>query len=438
MIIFDYKNILPFISENEIKKYEHKAKWARKSLLTKSGAGNDYLGWIKYPQMINHEFIDEILIAKDNILENSDVLVVIGIGGSYLGAKAVIDMFSDYFPKKQETEIIFAGHTLSSTYINELYSYLKDKDFSINVISKSGTTTEPALAFRLLRQLLVKKYGSDYNKRIYCTTTAGKGALYELAVQNNYRLFYIPEDIGGRYSVLTPVGLLPLAVKGINIRDLVKGAVHALDCFDKKPYMENEAMLYAAIRHLLYQKGKLIELLITYEPKFRYFSEWYKQLFGESEGKDHKGIFPASALYTTDLHSLGQYVQEGKRHLFETTVYISNTDQEMIIPPENNNFDGLNYLAYKSLEEINQQALKGTVLAHVFGDVPNIIINISELTSFNVGSLLYFLMFACGMSGYLLGVNPFNQEGVEAYKKNMFALLGKPGYEDWRKKLEKL
>ncbi|MCK9536475.1 MAG: glucose-6-phosphate isomerase [Bacilli bacterium] len=438
MISFDYRYVLPFISKTEIKNIEQEVNEAAKTLLSKTGLGNDYLGWIDYPINIEDNEIDRIVNTKDKILKNSDVLVVVGIGGSYLGAQAVLSMLSDYFPQKQNIKIIFAGNTLSATYTAELLKYLEDKDFSLNVISKSGTTTEPAIAFRLLRQLLQKKYGGNHNNRIYCTTTIGKGVLYDLAMKNDYQIFSIPENIGGRYSVFTPVGLLPLAVSGVDIRALIKGAAQAALKYKSTLYPENEALLYAAIRNLLYRKGKLIELLVTYEPKMHFFGEWYKQLYGESEGKDYKGIFPASALYTTDLHSLGQYVQEGRRHLFETVVYVLKPDIDLVIPTENNDFDGLNYLAQKTLEEVNKQALKGTVLAHVSGDVPNIIINISRLTPYSIGQLLYFFMFTCGVSGYLLEINPFNQEGVEAYKQNMFALLGRKGYESLKKTLEEL
>lgn len=438
MIGLDYRHVLPFVSEAEIHNIAGRAEEAARKLTAKTGPGNEFLGWLDYPLTIKEKEIDEIIEVGKEIVNSAKVLVVIGIGGSYLGAQAVMDMMSDYFPADKRTQIIFAGNTLSSSYTARLLEYLENKDFSLNVISKSGTTTEPAIAFRLFRQLLRKKYGKEYYKRVYCATTIGKGALYNMARKNGYRLFSIPENIGGRYSVFTPVGLLPLAVSGIDIKELIAGAREAAIRHKSAPYPENEALIYAALRNLLYNKGKLIELLVFYEPKMRFFGEWYKQLFGESEGKENKGIFPASALYTTDLHSLGQYVQEGKRHLFETIVDVANPDLDIAIPAEAEDFDELNYLAGKTLGEVNKKALKGTVLAHVAGEIPNLLITIERLDPYHIGALLYFFMFACGVSGYLLGINPFNQEGVESYKRNMFALLGRKGYEELKKKLEEL
>lgn len=438
MITFDYRHILPFVSAEEIQIYAAPASVAARKLIEKTGAGNAFLGWLDYPRTLKENEIDEIIEVGEEINRDASVLIVIGIGGSYLGAQAVMDMLGEYFPARRRLEIIFAGNTLSGAYTEKLLKYLEDKDFCVNVISKSGTTTEPAIAFRLFRRLLREKYGSDYYKRVYCTTTLGKGALYEMARKNGYRLFSIPEDIGGRYSVFTPVGLLPLAAAGIDIKALIAGARAAAERYQSAPYPDNEAMLYAAIRNLLYQKGKLIELLVLYEPKTRIFGEWYKQLFGESEGKDHKGIFPASALYTTDLHSLGQYVQDGKRHLFETVVDIMEPESDVAIPVDDDDADGLNYLAGKTLNEVNRKAMRGTALAHVAGEVPNMLVRIDRMDPYHIGVLLYFFMFACGVSGYLLGINPFDQEGVESYKRNMFALLGRKGYEELRKKLEEL
>lgn len=435
--MLDYKNVLRFVNQSEIEKYEQITINAKNKLLDKNGEGNDFLGWVDYPLKINNIEINQILDAAEKIRNTSEVLLVIGIGGSYLGAKSALSMLKPYFRKANELEVIFVGNTLSSTYTKELMDYLSNKDFSINVISKSGTTTEPAIAFRIFKNLLESKYGDNYNQRVYCTTTLNKGALYSLAVINKYQIFSIPEDIGGRYSVLTPVGLLPIAASNIDIIKMIDGAKAAYqDCLNKN-YLENEALLYAAIRHLLYQRGKLIEILVTYEPKLSFLSEWYKQLFGESEGKDHQGIYPSSVTYTTDLHSLGQYVQDGKRHIFETVLNIVMPETDLVIKRENDDFDQLNYLASKTLDEVNKQAFKGTLLAHVDGEVPNIIINLPEISAYYYGYLVYFMMFSCGVSGYLLGVNPFNQEGVEAYKKNMFALLGKSGYESLREELLK-
>lgn len=436
MKLLDYKNVLNFVSEDKIKKYEKEVMSAKDKLMNKTGEGNDYVGWVEYPNHISDEELNEINTAADEINKQSKVLVVIGIGGSYLGAKAAITMLRKYFKSKKELEVIFVGNTLSSTYTKEVLDYLQDKDFSVNVISKSGTTTEPAIAFRLLKTLLEAKYGTEYYKRVYCTTTFGKGALYQMAKANNYKIFSIPEDIGGRYSVLTPVGLLPIAASGIDITEVLKGAKDAYKAYTSKDYMENDALLYAAIRNLLYKSGKLIEVLVSYEPKLSYFGEWYKQLFGESEGKDQKGVYPSSVLYTTDLHSLGQFIQDGKRDLFETVINVLKPGEDLVIEKEEKDFDKLNYLADKSLDEVNKQAINGTILAHVDGGVPNILINMSNISAYNFGYLVYFFEYSCGISGYLLGVNPFNQEGVEAYKKNMFALLGKEGYEKLGEELQ--
>ncbi|HHX80178.1 MAG TPA: glucose-6-phosphate isomerase [Acholeplasmataceae bacterium] len=436
MKLLDYSNVLKFVSEAEIEALEGAVLVSKEKLLTKFGTGSEYLGWVDYPLTAEKE-LDRILKTAEKIQNEASVLLVIGIGGSYLGAKAGLSMLSPYLGKTGKTELVFVGNTLSSTYTQEIIDYLADKDFSINVISKSGTTTEPALAFRLFRNLLQEKYGDKAKNRIYATTTIGKGVLYQMAKENGYETFSIPEDIGGRYSVLTPVGLLPLAVAGIDIKAIIAGAQTEREKALEKVYPDNDALLYAAIRNLLYRKGKAIEIFVTYEPKLKYLGEWYKQLFGESEGKDGKGLFPASVLYTTDLHSLGQYVQDGRRILFETVINIDKPEQDILLKEDAENLDGLNYLAGKTLDTVNKQALKGTVLAHVDGSVPNLILNIPEISPYQFGRLVYFFMFACGVSGHLLGVNPFNQEGVEAYKKNMFALLGKPGFEELRERLLK-
>ena len=437
VLSLDYQNVLSFVTEEEIKGLEHEVKKAKATLVNKTGLGNDFLGWVDLPINYDKEEFARILKASEKIKSDSQVLVVIGIGGSYLGAWAAIQALKKYFPSKDELEIIFVGNTLSSTYTKELLDYVADKDFSINVISKSGTTTEPAIAFRLFKELLEKKYGSDANGRIYATTDKARGALFKVALAEGYERFIVPDDVGGRYSVLTAVGLLPISCAGIDINQLMAGAQAARNDFLNNDYLENDAMLYAAVRNLLYRKGCTNELLVSYEPKMRYVTEWWKQLYGESEGKNHKGIFPASVIYTTDLHSMGQYVQDGLRNLFETVINIVNPELDIVMGEDKENLDGLNFLKGLSLDEVNKFALKGTVLAHVDGSVPNMIVNLEKLNAYNLGYLFVFFMNACGVSGYLLDVNPFNQEGVEAYKKNMFALLGKPGYEELRELLNK-
>lgn len=434
--MLDYCNVLNFVTKEDINGLRNETEQALDTLVKRSGAGNDYLGWLDYPENIAEEEVEAIIDAAQQIKRDSEVLLVIGIGGSYLGAKAALSMLGDYFPKTKTLEVLFVGHTLSSVYTNQLLEYLRNRDFSINVISKSGTTTEPAVAFRLFQKLLVDKYGDEAHKRVYVTTTIGKGALYSLACARKYRIFSIPEDIGGRYSVLTPVGLLPIAAAGYDIKKILKGAREARMHYLDTPYPENSVLLYAAIRNLLYRQGKKVEALVTYEPKLVYFGEWYKQLFGESEGKEHRGLYPSSLTYTTDLHSLGQYVQDGERLLFETVIRIQKPESDLHLEKEDEDFDGLNYLTGKHLSEVNEKALQGTLLAHVDGGVPNLIINLPEIDAYHFGYLVYFFMLTCGVSGYLLKVNPFNQEGVEAYKKNMFALLGKPRYENLREKLE--
>lgn len=430
------KNISKLVSLEEINNNKQNTQQAFETLVNKTGAGNDFIGWLKYPYEYNHEEYARIKKAASFVQENADVLVVIGIGGSYLGAKAVIEALKPYFNKKG-TEIIFCGNTLSSTYMSELLSYLQDKSFCINVISKSGTTTEPAIAFRLCKELLISKYGKEASKRIFATTDASHGALRTLSTNEGYETFIVPDDIGGRYSWFTAVGLLPIACAGIDIDALMLGAQTAYDELTKLPYEENPALLYASARNLLYQKGKKIEALVTYEPKLSFISEWWKQLYGESEGKDNRGLFPASLVYSTDLHSMGQYIQEGERIMFETVLDIKNPTKDLVLKAEENNLDGLNYLDGQTLNNVNQKAKLGTILAHVDGNVPNIVLEIEKVDAYNIGYLLYFFMLSCGTCCYLTKVNPFNQPGVESYKKNMFALLGKPGYEELKEELEK-
>lgn len=434
-VSLNYKNVLNFLSEEEIKNNEKKALDARNVLLNKKGEGAAFLGWIEYANNYDKEEFARIKTAAEKIRANSEVLIVIGIGGSYLGAKAIIESLQPYFRKDKALEVIFVGNNLSSSYIAELLEYVRNKDFSINVISKSGTTTEPAIAFRLFRHLLIEKYGNNAYERIYATTDKEKGALRMLATNEGYETFIVPDDIGGRYSWFTAVGLLPVCASGVNIDDLIKGASDAyFDCKNTK-YLDNSSLLYASIRNLLYDKGKMVEVLINYEPKLTFISEWWKQLYGESEGKDHKGLFPSSLVYSTDLHSMGQYIQDGMRIMFETIVNIKKPQIDFTLQSEENNLDGLNFLAGINFDSVTKKAMQGTILAHVDGGVPNIILEIENIDAYNIGYLLYFFMFSCGVSGYMLGVNPFNQPGVEDYKKNMFALLGKPGYENLRKKL---
>ena len=436
-VTLDYKNTLKFLTEEEILKSEESALKARKTLVEGTGAGNDFLGWVNYPNTFDQEEFARIKKAAEKIRKDSEVLVVIGIGGSYLGAKAIIEALSPYFKKEKDLEVIFAGHNLSSTYAAELLAYLENKEFSINVISKSGTTTEPAIAFRLFKELLEKKYGSDASSRIYATTDKARGALRTLATSEGYETFIVPDDVGGRYSWFTAVGLLPVAASGINIDDLMQGAKDALVDSTTKEYKENSCLQYAAVRNLLYNKNKLIEVLVNFEPKLSFVSEWWKQLYGESEGKDNKGLFPASLTYSTDLHSMGQFIQDGTRTMFETVLNIKNPEQNIILKKAEQDLDGLNYLAGTDADSVAKRAMEGTILAHVDGGVPNLVLNVEKLDAYTMGYLLYFFMFACGVSGYILDVNPFNQPGVEDYKKNMFALLGKPGYEDLRKELLK-
>jgi len=433
----DYGKALEFIDKSDFSRLEDEVKTAHDTLHKKSGLGNEFLGWVDLP--INYDK-KEFLLVKESaqrIRSNSDVLIVIGIGGSYLGSKAAIEMLNKHFNKNKEFEVIFVGHNISSSYIMDLVDYISGKDFSVNVISKSGTTTEPAIAFRLFKKLLIEKYGKDEAKhRIYATTDKEKGALRSLATKEGYTTFVVPDDIGGRYSVLTSVGLLPIAASGINIEEIMNGAKDAYtEYLDNS--MDNEAYKYVVMRNLLYRKGKKIEILVNYEPSLFYLGEWWKQLFGESEGKDNLGIFPSSASFSTDLHSLGQYIQDGERHLFETVLDVQKSRRELIIESDDLNLDGLNYLTGKTVDYVNKKAFLGTLLAHTDGGVPNIIIDIPEISPYSFGYLVYFFEKACAVSGYVLGVNPFNQPGVEDYKKNMFALLEKPGFEELTKELKK-
>ncbi len=441
-VTYDYSKAACFISQEEVDNIKTQVTAAKDLLVSKKGAGNDFLGWIDLPVDYDKDEFARIKKAAAKIQSDSDVLLVIGIGGSYLGARAAIEFLSHSFynvlgkDKRKTPEIYFVGNSISSTYIKDLADVVGDRDFSINMISKSGTTTEPAIAFRVFKEILEKKYGKEEAaKRIYATTDKAKGALKKVADEEGYETFVVPDDVGGRFSVLTAVGLLPIAVSGADIDKLMEGAASMREEAKNKDFDENEALKYAAIRNILLRKGKGVEVLANYEPSLHYVSEWWKQLYGESEGKDKKGIFPASVDLTTDLHSMGQFIQDGARIMFETVIELTKSREEIIIGEEKVDLDGLNYLAGKSVDFVNKSAMNGTILAHTDGSVPNSVIKIPECNEFYLGQLFYFFEFACGVSGYMLGVNPFNQPGVEAYKKNMFALLGKPGYESEREKL---
>ncbi len=443
-VTFDYSRAASFIGENEVESMKKLALDAKEVLVSKTGAGNDFLGWIDLPVNYDKEEFARIKQAAAKIQNDSEVLVVIGIGGSYLGARAAIEFLRHSFYNvvdksvRKTPEIYFAGNSISSTYIKHLIDVIGDRDFSINMISKSGTTTEPAIAFRVFKEMAEKKYGKEgAAKRIYATTDKAKGSLKNLANEEGYESFVVPDDVGGRFSVLTAVGLLPIAVSGADIDKLMEGAAEGRKMALEAPFEENDAVKYAALRNILLRKGKVIEILANYEPSAHYVSEWWKQLYGESEGKDQKGIFPASVDLTTDLHSMGQFIQDGSRTMFETVLNIETSREEIIIGEEPVDLDGLNYLAGKNVDFVNKSAMNGTILAHTDGQVPNFMINVPEVNEFYLGELFYFFEFACGVSGYLLGVNPFNQPGVESYKKNMFALLGKPGYEAQREELLK-
>ncbi len=431
----DLSKVFDFVSEEKLMKMEDEVKSAVRTLEEGTGAGNDFLGWLDLPTNYDKAEFERIKKAAEKIKSDSDVLVVIGIGGSYLGARAAIELLSHTFYNKlskderKAPEIYFVGNSISGTYLSHLIQVIGDRDFSVNVISKSGTTTEPAIAFRIFKEILEKKYGVDEaRKRIYATTDSSKGALKKLSTEEGYETFVIPDNVGGRFSVLTPVGLLPIAAAGISIDELMEGARTAQQDYTVD-FKDNDCYKYAAMRNLLLREGKSIELLINYEPKVHFVAEWWKQLFGESEGKDGKGLYPSSVDLSTDLHSMGQYIQEGQRIMFETLIDIVEPDTDVVIPFDNDDLDGLNYIAGKGMNFVNQKAMEGTQLAHMDGGVPNIRVAVPKMDAFNLGYLFYFFEKACGVSGYLLGVNPFNQPGVEAYKKNMFALLGKAGYE---------
>ncbi|CAM3034350.1 glucose-6-phosphate isomerase [Sporolactobacillus spathodeae] len=443
-VSFDYSNALPFFAEHELDYLSAQVAAAHKALHEKTGAGNDFLGWLELPTDYDKEEFARIQKAAEKIKKDSDVLVVIGIGGSYLGARAAIQTLSHSFyneltaTDRKTPQVFFAGNSISSTYLSELFDVLKDKDVSVNVISKSGTTTEPAIAFRVFREFLENKYGKEEAKgRIYATTDKARGALKTLADEEGYESFVIPDDVGGRFSVLTAVGLLPIAVAGIDIDALMHGARDAQNDFNEPELSKNQAYQYAVVRNVLYNKGKTVEMLINFEPHLHYFSEWWKQLFGESEGKDFKGLYPSSADYSTDLHSLGQFVQEGRRVMFETAVLVDDPRSNVTLKSDDGNLDNLNFLSGKTMDFVNKKAAEGVRLAHTDGQVPQLVVNVPELTAYHLGYLMYFFEKAVAVSGYLLGVNAFNQPGVEAYKKNMFALLGKPGYESEKAALEK-
>ncbi len=434
-VTFESTGAKNFIADHEIAAMKFQTENAKDRLVAKNGEGNDFLGWIDLPVDYDKEEFARIKKAAEKIQSDSDVLLVIGIGGSYLGARAAIEFlrhgFYNNVPKsvRKTPEIYYVGNSMSATYIQEIMDVIEGRDFSVNVISKSGTTTESAIAFRVFRAVLEQKYGKEgAAKRIYSTTDKARGALKTLSTEEGYETFVIPDDVGGRFSVLTAVGLLPIAVSGADIDKLMEGAASGRELAMNAPFEENAALQYAAVRNILMRKGKQVEMLANYEPSLHYVSEWWKQLYGESEGKDQKGIMPASVDLTTDLHSMGQYMQDGARILFETVLCVDKAKKDFLLGLEDNDLDGLNYLAGKNMDYVNKCAMEGTVAAHIEGGVPNLMIHIPEQNEFYLGQLFYFFEFACGVSGYMNGINPFNQPGVEFYKKNMFTLLGKPGY----------
>jgi glucose-6-phosphate isomerase len=436
----DFSKTRGFVDDLEFEKISYQAEAALNILHTKKGAGNDFLGWLDLPQNYDKDEFARIKMAAAKIKAQSDALITIGIGGSYLGAKAAIEFLNGQLynlTTKEFPQVFFAGNSISAEYHNDLLKMMEEKDFSINVISKSGTTTEPALAFRLFKGLMEKKYGKEGAKeRIFVTTDQNKGTLLDLAKKEGYEIFSVPDIIGGRFSVLTAVGLLPIACAGADLDALMQGATDAMNDFNDENINKNDCLKYAVVRNLLYRKGKTTEILVSYEPALVMLAEWYKQLFGESEGKEQKGIFPASLNFSTDLHSLGQYVQEGLRNIFETVITVQKPNSDITITTDPENVDGLNFLAGKTVDYVNKKAFLGTLMAHFDGGVPNIIINIDKKDEYNLGYLFYFFEKACAISGYMLGVNPFDQPGVEVYKKNMFALLGKDGYNDLKEELE--
>lgn len=441
---FDYSNVVDkYVSKEELENIQSQVTLADSDLREGTGPGNDFLGWIDLPENYDKDEYNRIKETAKKIQSNSEVLVVIGIGGSYLGARAAIDFLSHSFvdqlddETRQAPKVFYAGNNISSTYLADLIEVVKDKDFSINVISKSGTTTEPAIAFRLFKELLTEKYGEDQLKdRIFITTDSEKGALKSLADTEDYETFVIPDDIGGRFTVLTAVGLLPIAVAGGDVDELMRGAQDARKAYSSSNLEENEAYQYAALRNVLYRKGKTIEMLVNYEPRLRFFNEWWRQLYGESEGKDFRGIYPTSGNFSTDLHSVGQYVQDGRRDLLETVININKPARSINIPTQEDDLDGLGYLEGKDVDFVNEKAFEGTLLAHVDGGVPTFVLNAPDTSAYTLGHLFYFFEIAVGVSGYLNAVNPFDQPGVEAYKENMFALLGKPGFEELTKELQ--
>ena len=433
-ISVDLKYLNGFVSNDEINAFSHEIKGHFNSITNKTGKGSDFLGWVDLPVELDDEFLLSIKLIADKLADVSEVVVVTGIGGSYLGARAVIDALNHQFASLLPGEnplILYAGQNIGEDYLTELLQVLDKKDYSVIVISKSGTTTEPAIAFRILKNHLEERYGkAKASDRIIAITDKERGALKELANKEGYKTFIVPDDVGGRYSVLTPVGLLPIATAGFNIKELVRGAVDMRELvLSKKDMVENPVMLYAAARNALYRKGKTNEIMVNYLPNLFYLTEWWKQLYGESEGKENKGIFPAGVNFTTDLHSMGQYIQDGIRNIFETVLTVKKTRHSLRIPEDDTNLDQLNYIAGRNLDQVNKMAELGTLIAHVDGGVPNIRINIPEINEYYLGQLIYFFEMACAVSGYILDVNPFDQPGVEAYKKNMFALLGKPGFE---------
>ncbi|MDP4091434.1 MAG: glucose-6-phosphate isomerase [Bacillota bacterium] len=442
-ISLDLSKLSPYVGANEVAYMADLVRCAHDVLHSRTGAGSDFLGWVDLPVDYDKEEFFRIKKAAERIRGNSDALIVIGIGGSYLGARAAIDMLNHTFynvltKDNRKTPLIFyVGNNISSTYMADLLEAVEGMDISVNIISKSGTTTEPAIAFRIFKDYLENKYGkAGAKERIFATTDKARGALKSLADAEGYETFVIPDDVGGRYSVLTAVGLLPIAVSGVNIDEMMQGAADAREAYAGTDLESNDCYKYAAARNVLYNKGKTTEILVNYEPALHYFSEWWKQLYGESEGKDNKGLFPAAVDFSTDLHSMGQYIQEGRRNIFETVISVERARKEIVIEESKENVDGLNFLSGKTMDFVNKKAFQGTLLAHNDGGVPNIVVNVPELTPYYFGYMAYFFEKACGISGYLLGINPFDQPGVEAYKKNMFALLGKPGFEKLKAELE--
>ena len=443
MIKFDASNARPFIKDTELDNLLPQIKLAHKQLTTMTGPGSEYLGWLELPRQYDRDEFARIRQAATRIRKSSDILVVIGIGGSYLGARAAIEMLTHSFTaslsnrQRKFPQVIFAGNNISSTYLADLFELLENKDVSVNVISKSGTTTEPAVAFRIFKSWMERKYGrEDAKSRIYVTTDKARGALKKLADEEGYETFVVPDDVGGRYSVLTAVGLLPIAAAGIDIREMMRGARIAMQSYREPDLAENPCYRYAAYRNAMLRKGYAVEIMVNYEPGLHYFTEWWKQLYGESEGKDGRGLFPAGVDNSADLHSMGQYIQDGRRMLFETVIQIEKARREVLIPNDPDDLDGLNFLSGLDMQTVNHKAAQGTILAHIDGGVPNLMVSVPEMNAYYFGQLVYFFEKACAISGYLLAVNPFNQPGVEDYKQNMFALLGKPGFEARKAELE--